>query len=200
MLLIHFRRNNADSEILKALNIGGGIVNLKHVGVSLGTFVGGGFLFGQLGNFCGSEKRYWLLLTNMFQTALVFAAAGMHSHTDAAGGSNSYDLGIIALLAFASGAQVALARSVHIPEITTAMVTSAYIDLLIDPRITKKHNRSRNRRFFFVFCLVLGSFIGAIAYRYVSPALALYLSAIGKAVVCIAMLFNPAAKDESSRT
>lgn len=174
-------------------------MDLKHVGVSLGTFVGGGLLFGQLGNLCGSEKRYWLLLTNLFQTALVFAAAGMHSYTDAAGSSASYDLGIIALLAFASGAQVALARSVHIPEITTAMVTSAYIDLLIDPRITKKHNRSRNRRFFFVFCLVLGSFIGAIAYRYASPAVALYLSGIGKALVCIAVLFNPVAKDDSSR-
>lgn len=181
-----------------ALNIGGGIVDLKHVGVSLGTFVGGGLLFGQLGNLCGSEKRYWLFFTNLFQTALVFAAAGMHTHTDGAGTSTSFDLGIIALLAFASGAQVALARSVHIPEITTAMVTSAYIDLLIDPRVTKKHNRSRNRRFFFVFCLVLGSFIGAIAYRYVSPAFGLYLSGTGKILVCIGVLFNPVAKDDSN--
>lgn len=181
-----------------ALGIGRGIVDLQRVGVSLGIFVGAGLLFGQLGNILGSERRYWLLLTNLCQTALVFAAAGMHSHTDVDGNSTSNHLGIIALLAFASGAQVALARSVHMPEITTAMVTSAYIDLLIDPKMLKKTNRPRNRRLCFVLSLVLGSFIGAIAYRYVPPAFALYLSGIGKALVCIAVLFNPAANDTSS--
>jgi uncharacterized membrane protein YoaK (UPF0700 family) len=127
---------------------------------------------------------------------LVFAAAGMHSHTDAVGRTLSYDLGTIALLAFASGAQVALARSIHLPEITTAMVTSAYIDLLIDSKILKKNNRSRNRRFFFVFCLVLGSFIGAVAYRYMSPAFALYLSGTVKAFGLHCCAFNPGAKNE----
>jgi hypothetical protein len=39
---------------------------------------------------------------------------------------------VTALLAFASGGQVAMARTVNVPEITTAMVTSAYIDLLVD--------------------------------------------------------------------
>lgn len=120
----------------------------------------------------------------------------MHSHTDAVGRTLSYDLGTIALLAFASGAQVALARSIHLPEITTAMVTSAYIDLLIDSKILKKNNRSRNRRFFFVFCLVLGSFIGAVAYRYMSPAFALYLSGTVKAVGLHCCAFNPGAKNE----
>lgn len=56
------------------------------------------------------------------------------------------------------------------------------------------HNRSRNRRLFFVISLVLGSFIGVSAYEFVSPALALYLSAIGKAIVCIALFINPEAE------
>lgn len=176
-----------------ALGIGGGLVSLRHVGTSLGTFVAGGLLGGQLGNLLGCERRIWLLATNVFQVGLVFAAAALHTNNNERMDS-SINLGIITLLAFASGAQVASARSVHIPEITTAMVTSAYIDFLIDPKILKLQNRSRNRRFLFICCLVLGSFVGAIAYKYVSPAFALYLSAIGKSIVCIALLFNPTAR------
>ncbi len=74
------------------------------------------------------------------------------------------------------------------------MVTSAYIDFIVDPGIFKTHNRSRNRRLFFVKSLVLGNFVGVIAYKFVSPALALYLSAIGKAIVCVALFFNPDAE------
>lgn len=173
-----------------ALDIGGGIIKLQHVGLSLGAFVAGGLICGQLGNLIGCMRRVWLLATNVLQTALVFAAAASHTHTDHVN-DESINLGIITLLAFASGAQVASARTVQVPEITTAMVTSAYIDSIVDPHILKKHNRSRNRRLFFVGSLVLGSFIGAIAYKFVSPAFALYLSAAGKALVSIALLFNP---------
>ena len=70
------------------------------------------------------------------------------------------------------------------------MVTSAYVDLVVDPSIFSWKNRSRNRRVFFVGSLVVGSFIGAIAYRYVGPAFALLLSAVAKTAVCVALLFN----------
>ncbi|MCJ1478610.1 hypothetical protein MMC13_007291 [Lambiella insularis] len=176
-----------------ALGIGQGIVDLRHVGLSLGAFVAGGLICCQLGNSIGCMSRVWLLTTNVFQTALVFAAAALRTYTDDVN-DEPLNMSIIMLLAFASGAQVASARSVHIPEITTAMVTSAYIDFLIDPDIFKIQNRSRNRRLFFVGSLVLGSFVGAIAYKFVSPALALYLSAAGKALVCVALLFNPEGK------
>lgn len=74
------------------------------------------------------------------------------------------------------------------------MVTSAYIDFIVDPGIFKMHNRSRNSRLFFVISLMLGSFIGVVADKFVSPSLALYLSAIGKAMVCVALFFNPEAE------
>lgn len=179
-----------------ALDIGGGIVKLQHVGLSLGAFVAGGLICGQLGNLIGCISRIWLLATNIMQTALVFAAAVLHTYTDHVS-DESINLVIITLLAFASGAQVASARTGQVPRSTTAMVTSAYIDSNVDPHILKKHNRSRNRRLFFVGSLVLRSFIGAIAYKFVSPAFALYLSAAGKALVCMALLFNP---EESRET
>ena len=173
-----------------ALSIGRGIVDLRHVGLSLGAFVAGGLICGQTGNKIGRMSRLWLLITNVLQTVLVFAAAIINTRRIEAQ-SSAADLGIIALLAFASGAQVASARTVHVPEVPTAMVTSAYVDFLVDPSILTLHNRARNRRLCFVATLLLGSFLGAIAYRYYSPALALYLSATIKALVCIALLFNP---------
>ncbi|MCJ1236878.1 hypothetical protein MMC14_004860 [Varicellaria rhodocarpa] len=180
-----------------ALNIGGGLIDIRHVGVSLGVFLAGGLICGQLGDQFGRMRRSWLLATNLLQTALVFTAAALHTHTDHTR-DGSKDLAIITLLAFASGAQVAFARTVHIPEITTAMVTSAYIDFVVDPDIFKVRNRPRNRRFLFIVCLVLGSFIGAVAYKFESPAFALYLSALGKSIVCIALWFNPGESREAS--
>lgn len=188
-----FASNQTGNTVLLAvgaLDIGGGIVDLRHVGLSLGAFIAGGLICGQLGNLIGRMSRVWLLTTNVIQTALVFAAAALHTHIDHVK-DESINMGIIALLAFATGAQVALARTVHIPEIPTAMVTSAYVDFIVDPGIFKMHNRSRNRRLLFVGSLLLGSFIGATTYKFVSPAVALYLSAASKALVCIALLFNP---------
>ena len=173
-----------------ALGIGGELCfDLRNVGFSLGFFILGGWVFGQLGNRCGRKRRAWLLATNMIQTICVFTAAAMRKWV-ARSNTKPPAWSVIALLAFASGGQVAMARTVNVPEITTAMTTSAYIDLLVDPELFKFHNRSRDRRLFFVCFLLLGSFIGASSYRYIGPAFGLLLSAVCKAAVCIALLFN----------
>jgi cellulose synthase/poly-beta-1,6-N-acetylglucosamine synthase-like glycosyltransferase len=101
---------------------------------------------------------------------------------------------VIALLAFASRGQIAMARTVDVPEVTAAMVTaamvtSAPIDLLVDPERFQL-NRPGNWPFLFVCFLLLASFIGASAYRYVGSAFSLLLSALCKAAICIAFLFN----------
>ena len=70
------------------------------------------------------------------------------------------------------------------------MVTSAYIDFLVDPNIFKLHDRPRNRRAMFICCLVPGSFIGAIACLRMGAAFTLYISALGHLIVSIAFLFN----------
>lgn len=103
---------------------------------------------------------------------------------------------IIALLAFASGGQVALARTTDVPEITTAMVTSAYIVLVVGLHPLTLDHRPRNRRLFFVLNLILGSFIGAIAYQYVGPSFAFLLAAIVKFVVSAALFFNHPVREE----
>lgn len=173
-----------------ALGIGNGTVELSNIGFSLGLFVVGGLLFGQVGDFLGRRRKIWLITTNSLQTAIMFAAAALrHWLPDAHEGGPAW--AVISLLSLSSGGQVAMARTINLPQIPTAMVTSAYVDFLVDPDILKLHNRPRNRRFIFVICLVMGSFIGAVAYWYVAPSLSLLLAACCKAVVSISFFFNP---------
>lgn len=178
-----------------ALRVGGSMVKLSNVGVSLGVFIAGGFILGQIGNAIGPKRRLWLIATNLFQTALVAAATALRWRYPTADGTPG-SLAVLALLAFASGGQIAVARKVNVPEITTAMVTSAYIDLIIDSHLISFGNRPRNRRFFFICMLLIGSFIGAIADRYYNNALALLLSAICKLVVTVSFLTNADAADD----
>lgn len=179
-----------------ALRIGGGVVRLKDVGISLALFVAGGFALGQVANVLGPRRRSWLIATNTFQTVLVAAATGLRWKYPTTSGSPG-SLGVLALLAFASGAQIAVARQVNVPEITTAMVTSAYIDLIIDPRLTAHRNRPRNRRFFFICMLLVGSFIGAVADRFVSTALGLLLGVICKAMVTVSFMWNADVEEDA---
>lgn len=180
-----------------ALGLGGEILDLRNVGFSLGMFILGGYGLGQLGDLFGTKRRAWLLVTNMVQTALVFAAAALRKWV-ARSDVRPPAWSVISLLAFVSGGQVAMARTINVPEITTAMVTSAYIDILVDPKLFRLQNRPRSRRFFFVCSLLLGSFIGASAYRYVGPAFALVLAGVCKLIICIAFLFNRSAPEEDT--
>ncbi|KXL44770.1 MAG: hypothetical protein FE78DRAFT_123427, partial [Acidomyces sp. 'richmondensis'] len=170
-------------------NLGGEGYELSNIGISLGLFIIAGLLFGQLGNYFGRRRRFWLIFSNVVQTALMFAAAALRQWTRVTrAGPHAWS--VISLMAFSSGAQVAMARTINLPEITTGMVTSAYIDFLVDQRIFGRHNRPRNRRGFFVLCLLSGSFIGASVDRYGAAALAMLLTSLFKAFVAISFLFN----------
>lgn len=174
---------------VRTLGLGGELFDLRGVGFSLGFYILGGWVLGQLGNRWGRKRRAWLSATNIVQTLLVFTAAALRKWVAVVDSQRSA-WSVIALLAFASRGQIAMARTVDVPEVTAAMVTSAYIDLRVDPELFQLNNRPRNWRFLFVCFLLLGSFIGASAYRYVGSAFALLLSALCKAAICIAFLFN----------
>lgn len=85
-------------------------------------------------------------------------------------------------------------------EISTAMATAAWVDLLIDPRLMVvrggEGNRPRNRRLAFLFALVAGSLVGAGIFKTVGSAVAIFVSAGGKLVVTIMFLFNSAEKEK----
>lgn len=165
-------------------------VDLPNVGFSLALFIVGGLLFGQIGDRLGRRRRAWLLTTNAVQTAITFVATAIYHWLPRTEGNKPYGWAVVSLLAFASGGQVAMARTLNMPQIPTAMVTSAYIDFLVDPELFHRGNRPRNRRFFFVLSLLVGCFIGASAYAYVGAALSLLLNGICKALVCLSFFFN----------
>ncbi|GAB7364784.1 hypothetical protein MBLNU230_g5581t1 [Neophaeotheca triangularis] len=194
-----FASNQTGNTVLLAVSITGlGIYDLfipENVGLSLACFVAGGWSIGQLGHFIGPRRRLWVLGSNVVQTALVFVAAGLQ-HWHGVQLQGAYALGVIALLSFASGSQVVLSRAFACTEISTAMATAAWVDLLVDPHILKRHNRGRNRRVAFLISLFMGTLVGAYMYTRVSSAFALLMSAVGKVIVTVMLLFNKSDEKE----
>ncbi|KAK1835561.1 hypothetical protein QBC39DRAFT_416145 [Podospora conica] len=162
-----------------------------NIGVALGFFLAAAWLTGQLGHIIGPRRRLYLLVTHALQTALVFAAAAVQyvQHATTPDGelrlTGPRTLVAIGLLASAAGSQVVLSRALAMTEITTAMATAAWVDLVIDPGLVRglTKNRPRNRRVAFLAALVLGTLTGAFIYKRVSSPAALVVSGAGKAVV-----------------
>ncbi|KAL2139750.1 hypothetical protein VTI28DRAFT_4733 [Corynascus sepedonium] len=182
-----------------------------NIGIALGFFLAAAWLTGQLGHIIGARRRCWLILCNLIQTCLVAAAAALqfaqHSPRNS-GGTLAFDNGppgastlwAIGLLACAAGSQVVQARALRVTEITTAMATAAWVDLVIDRELLARTNRGRNRRAGFLGALVLGTLAGAFVFRRVGSPAALAVSAAGKLLVTGMYLFNPAdrpVKEES---
>lgn len=166
----------------------------SNIGAALGFFLAGGWLTGQLSHIIGPRCRLWLISCNFVQTCLVFAAAGIqYVHgAELHGPTTLYAIG---LLAFASGSQVVQSRSLAMTEISTAMATAAWVDLLIDPHLFSLHkNRPRNRRAGFLVSLFVGSLVGALIYKSVGSATAVVVSAAGKLLVTFMYLFNNSEK------
>lgn len=169
----------------------------SNIGVSLGFFLAGGWLTGQLSHIIGPRCRLWLMICNFIQSCLVFAAAAIQ-YTHGVELEGAATLVVIGLLAFASGSQVVQSRSLAMTEISTAMATAAWVDLLIDPNLLSIKNRPRNRRAAFLASLFVGSLMGALIYRNAGSATAVAVSAAGKLLVTFMYLFNNAEKPKDT--
>jgi hypothetical protein len=64
---------------VRALGLGGELFDLRGVGFSLGFYILGGWVLGQLGNRWGRNRRAWLSAANIVQTLFVFTAAACAS-------------------------------------------------------------------------------------------------------------------------
>ncbi|KAJ9641653.1 hypothetical protein H2204_002715 [Knufia peltigerae] len=164
-----------------------------NIGMSLGCFLLAGYITGQLSHIIGPRNRAWIVFCNFFQTGLIFIAAALQ-YSYGVHVEGTHTVIIIGLLAFAAGSQVVLSRSLSMTEISTAMATAAWVDLLIDKNLLALRNRPRTRRASFLAALVSGGFFGAYIYRVVGSEAALLLSAAGKLMVTIMFLFNGAEK------
>jgi uncharacterized membrane protein YoaK (UPF0700 family) len=160
----------------------------SNIGIALGLFLGSAWLTGQLSHIIGPRKRWWLMLTNFIQTCLVFGAAAVqYRHGIQLEGPTA--LFVIGLLALAAGSQVVQSRSLAMSEISTAMATAAWVDLIIDSKLFVLKNRPRTRRVAFLVALILGSLVGAFIYREVNSATALAVSGIGKLIATVMFIF-----------
>ena len=186
--------------VLPSLN--GEMFITSNIGVALALFLAGGWLTGQLGHLVAEHgrRRWWLVLCNFVQTALVFIAAGVQFRygIKLSGGPSLVTIG---LLAFASGSQVVQSRSLSMTEISTAMATAAWVDLMIDPHLFSgfKGNKGRNRRVAFLLALVVGGFLGAAIYRFAGSAVAILVSGVGKAIVTVGWMVVPGEKDSEEK-
>ncbi|KAJ6783557.1 hypothetical protein PWT90_07711 [Aphanocladium album] len=166
-----------------------------NIGMALGLFLGAGWLTGQLSHIVGPRKRWWLILCNLIQTILVFGAAAVQ-YKYGVKDRGSSALAVIGLLASASGSQVVQSRSLAMTEISTAMATAAWVDLMIDQKLFVIKNRPRTRRVAFLAALIVGSMIGALIYREVGSPTAIAVSGAGKLVVTLMYIFANAEKEQ----
>ncbi|KAI0516812.1 hypothetical protein F5B22DRAFT_606589 [Xylaria bambusicola] len=170
---------------------------VPNIGAALGFFLLGGWLTGQLSHIIGARMRLWLVCCNLVQTILVSVAAGLQLRYGVTG-QGSMAVIVIGLLAFASGSQVVQSRSMKMTEISTAMATAAWVDLVIDPKLLHVKNRPRTRRLMFLVALIGGAILGAGIYRVAGSAVAVFISAAGKLAVTIMYLFNGADKPKQT--
>lgn len=182
--------------VIGAANLEGAAYNLSHVGMSLGAFIAGCWTVGQIGHFVGVRKRLWLIASSAFQTALVYAAATIQYSLPTQQGS-SEALTAIFFLAFSSGAQVALGRSLQITDITTAMATAAFADVAADSNLLKLENRPRNRRIIFLLMLITGCLVGAFSQAAINTTFAIVLCAICKTIATFTFLLNSPIENRS---
>lgn len=206
-----FTANHTGNTILLAVGVAGETRNITYVpsslaliGMSLSMFLLGAFIPGQIGNLVGCRRRWWLILTNFIQTLCVFGASAVGARDDgwfsgprdnALGTDGAWALLVVALLAFSAGSQVCMARSLLITEIATANATSTYVDVLIDQDLFRAQNRRRNRRLFFLAIFSLGTFAGGFAYQKYGASRTIFISAVGKSLVTLALFMNGGISD-----
>jgi uncharacterized membrane protein YoaK (UPF0700 family) len=193
-----FASNQTGNTVMLAMaillpEVTGELFVTKNIGVALGFFLAAGWLTGQLGHIVGPRSRLWIVFCNLVQTLLVFLAAALQfAYGVELEGPRT--MVVIGVLAFAAGSQVVLSRSLAITEISTAMATAAWVDLLVDRNLFSAKNRPRNRRLSFLIAILAGAFFGAGIYRSLGSAWAVLFSGVGKLVVALMFLFNKAEK------
>lgn len=168
--------------------------------VALVAFWVGAFASGQLGHRVGPRRRAWVFGAFLAQATVQLAAA-IILYAGAVDVSDPDDkaLGLLVPLAFAFGAQSTTARGLNVPEIPTVVITSAMVDLFGDKNVFALHNRPRNRRAAFILLIFIGAVLGALALKFVNPALTALLSAIVKLLAAAFVLLFAPAKSAAKR-
>jgi uncharacterized membrane protein YoaK (UPF0700 family) len=162
-------------------------------GVSLAAFLAGAFIFGHLGHFFGVRRRSWIMMSTVFQIALLIVSAILVSPSGPAvtriGGRHEWL--VLVLFAHMSGAQVAQARQSGSAELPTAPMTSSYVDLMSDKYLFVgfRHKKAgpRNRRMLYILAMIVGGFMGAVIHKW-AGSWAVVAVTIALKVLCLVLI------------
>lgn len=137
--------------------------------VSIICFCLGCLSFSSFSRIAGPRKRETLVLSFLFQTAIMFVTAAVIQGGVVNGSLNTITRDInwweilpIALLSFQASGQIVESRALGIPEVSTVVVTSMLHDLLTDPKLLAplSANVKRNRRVVAFGCILVGAVAG----------------------------------------
>ncbi|GAK63863.1 2-nitropropane dioxygenase [Moesziomyces antarcticus] len=134
---------------------------LSVIGFFLGSLVGF-----QLGRRIGHQKRSWLILSSVIQSAFLFSGAGiLLSRPKNELPSFDWYPGVIVLVAFSMGMQSILAQKLVSPAFaTTVAFTATLTQIASDPYlfhlVPSEKTRGRDRRMLAVLALCVGAGVG----------------------------------------
>lgn len=116
-------------------------------------------------------------------------------------GINWKDLAPISLLAFQAAGQIVASRALRHNDLPTAVVTSMLCDLMSDAHLLSGgvfEDSKRNRRTAAAVLLFLGAIVGGVLTRsWVGLAGVLFIAATLKALMVLAWLLWPQAKEDA---
>ena len=171
-------------------------------GTSILPFLLGSFLFSRLMTYLSPRTRLTLITSSILQTVCTIIPAILSSTglVPANAGDLIPDSYIVlmplSLLAIQSGGQCVLSRVLGYAEIPTVVLTSAYCDIGMDPKLfagpTK--NVKRNRRVGSAVLLILGAWLGGYLTRHGHIGRALWVVAGLKAVMALVWVVWPRPK------
>ncbi len=134
---------------------------LSVIGFFMGSFMGF-----QLGRRLGHQKRSWLILSSLIQSAFLFGGAGiLLSLPQDAHPTFEWYPGVIVLVAFSMGMQSILAQKLVSPAFaTTVAFTATLTQVASDPYlfhlIPSEKTRGRDRRMLAIVALCMGAGVG----------------------------------------
>lgn len=161
---------------------------------SIASFCLGSFAFARFHRYFAPAKRWVLIASYAFQTAMIALAASIvtFGHYAADGNLHWQVLVPLAAVAFQSSGQAVTSRALKYNGLTSVVLTSNYCDLFSDPDLFKPtlSHAERNRRITAPLLLLLGACLGGLyAHSSIGLAGALWTAAVMKAFAVVAWVF-----------
>ena len=158
---------------------------------SIVAFILGSFLFSRLSTHLSPLRRSTLFLTSLIQALLtllpciLLSAEVIPNNAGDLLPNNFIVLLPLSLLAVQAGGQCVLSRVLGYGEVPTVVLTSAYCDLAMDPKLFSRPSGSlkRNRRLGSMVLILLGAAAGGYLTRDGTVGKALWVVAIVKAIM-----------------